>query len=217
MSKGGLLERLRGATRSLHDDLENDVDIHARLRTSAHYADHLSRLWRLHTTAEQVLSAVDFSSLGFSYPYPYRSSLLEQDLAFLGIDVKDLRAHARPRSPTLDTVAQGLGCMYVVEGSAKGARTILPAIRSSLDLDAERGASFFYGFGRETGRLWRACAGGIDAINAESEEGDSLIAAAEETFAMYRRGLVTDESVPLRGMTNGHHLKSWQLRHGHTT
>lgn len=192
MSKGGLLERLRGATRPLHDELENRVDIGARLKSFARYTDHLTRLWRLHLSAERALCTVDFAPLGFSYPYPYRSSLLEDDLTFLGIGKEGLVPKSLPDTPVLKTVAQGLGCMYVVEGSAKGARTILPAIKTSLDLDAAHGASFFYGFGKETGRLWRACVAGIEAIDPHSDDGDALVQTAKETFVFFRAGLIAE-------------------------
>jgi heme oxygenase len=129
MSKGSLHERLRAATRPLHDDLERSVNIDARLRSLAHYADHLALLWRLHAVAERALHRVDFGRFGFVYPYPYRSSLLEQDLAGLGVSADDLARLGLPRSPVLQTTAEGLGCMYVVEGSAKGARAILPEIK----------------------------------------------------------------------------------------
>ena len=201
MSKDDLLSRLRRETRPLHDELERSVDIDGRIGSLARYADHLTRLWRLHVTAEQALCSVDFSPLGFSYPFPYRSSLLEHDLALIGIETKHLDQLDFPEKPTLETCAEGLGCMYVVEGSAKGARSILPAIKASLDLDAKHGASFFYGFGRETGRLWRACAGGITAIDPDSDEGNTLIQAARATFAMFRKGLVGEHSVPVYGST----------------
>ncbi|MEM8573820.1 MAG: biliverdin-producing heme oxygenase [Pseudomonadota bacterium] len=217
MSKAGLLGRLRSATRPLHDDLENRVDIHTRLRSFALYTDHLTRLWRLHTAAEQALSTVDFSHLGFSYPCPYRSSLLEDDLALLGIDRDDLRQQALPEYQRLETVTEGLGCMYVVEGSAKGARTILPAIKDSLDLDANHGASFFYGFGKETGRLWRACAAGIEAIDAQSADGDTVVTAANETFSMFHQGLVADTMAPLGTIKDEPRAKAWRFRQGHTT
>ena len=215
MSKGSLLDRLRGETRPLHDELERAVDIRARLDSYARYADHLTRLWRLHVAAERALCSVDFAPLGFTYPYPYRSTLLEDDLTGLGVTAEGLEQLTIPDPPRLGTVARGLGCMYVVEGSAKGARAILPTIKACLDLDARHGATFFYGYGKETGRLWRACVEGINAIDTHSETGDALVLSAQETFAMFRKGLVA-EVLP-RVYEAPKHIPptSWRTRHGH--
>ena len=73
-SKESLYERLRGATRPLHDELEGAVRIGERLESPASYASHLVQLWQLHTSAETGLQALDFRPLGFVYPSPYRQS-----------------------------------------------------------------------------------------------------------------------------------------------
>jgi len=189
-SKGGLHERLRAATRPLHDDLERAVNIGERLASRQRYADHLARLWRLHVAAEKALQNLDFLPLGFVYPSPYRSVLLERDLADLGVAPDELRALDLPSTPSLETVPAGLGCLYVLEGSAKGARAILPEIGARLGLDAEMGARFFYGFGRETGQLWRDCLTAINGIDPASADGDRAVETAIETFVMFREGLV---------------------------
>jgi len=192
-SKDSLHERLRAATGPLHDELERTVNMGERLASRERYADHLVRLWRLHVAAEQALQNVDFSPLGFTYPSPYRARLLEQDLAHLRLPAEALSRLDLPQAPALDTIPAGLGCLYVVEGSAKGARAILPEIKAALGLDAERGATFFYGFGRETGHLWRASIAAINAIDPESIEGDEAVRAAVETFVMFHDGLVGTE------------------------
>ncbi len=190
MSERSLYERLRAATRSLHDDLERAVNISERLTSRAGYADHLARLWRLHVAAEKALQKINFTPFGFVYPAPYRSELLKQDLATIGAPVDPPQRPDLPAAPLLDTVSAGLGCLYVVEGSAKGARAILPEIKQALGFDAERGATFFFGLGRESGELWRKCVGAINSLDPESADGDAAVRAASETFAMFHEGLV---------------------------
>jgi heme oxygenase len=189
-STGSLYERLRAATQPLHGELEEAVDIAERLKSREGYARHLVGLYRAHAAIEAALQALDFSPFGFVYPCPYRSALLEDDLVVLGYPADALRRVEPPQPPQLKTIPAGLGCLYVVEGSAKGARAILPAISSSLGLDAKRGASFFYGFGRETGKLWRGCMSAIDTIDARSPQADCAVDAAIDTFNMFREVLV---------------------------
>jgi hypothetical protein len=44
--------------------------------------------------------------------------------------------------------------LYVIEGSALGGRVIAPKLKRTLGLAQGRGASFFHGFGGETGVMW---------------------------------------------------------------
>jgi heme oxygenase len=189
-SKESLYERLRGATRPLHDELEGAVRIGERLESPASYASHLVQLWQLHTSAETGLQALDFRPLGFVYPSPYRAALLEADLDFLGIPAARLQALPLPLAPTLPSLAAGLGCIYVVEGSAKGARAILPDIKSALGFDSEGGAAFFSGRGQGGKLLWRAFLAAIEHIPPGSEDADQAVDAAQATFAMFRAGLL---------------------------
>jgi heme oxygenase len=163
-SSVSLRERLRSATHALHEALERDVGIDDRIRTKSGYVSHLVQLWRLHASIEAELRLVDFAPVGFAYPHPYRAALLEADLATLGISDATLAALPLPPAPRLASIGAALGCVYVVEGSAKGARAILPAIESTLGIDAGSGASFFAGCGAGTGRLWRAALTAMNEI-----------------------------------------------------
>ncbi len=149
-SKGTLHERLRQSTRAAHEELERAVRIGERISTRAGYVAHLEQLWALHSAVERALDRFDFAPFGFMYRWPNRSALLEADLATLGVPKARLTSLRLPEAPRLDGISGALGSLYVVEGSAKGARAILPAIRNSLALDATSGASFFGGFGPET-------------------------------------------------------------------
>jgi heme oxygenase len=191
-SKDNLHERLRRDTRASHDELERAVDIGEQIATRERYRVYISRLWGLHMAAETALAAFDFRPLGFAYPVPYRSRLLADDLVNVGVRLKHLRLSPLPQAPIFNGIAAALGGVYVIEGSAKGARAILPRIAASLGFDAHHGASFFAGFGRETAALWHACLAAINAIAPTSPHADQSVEAAKATFAMFRRGLAPD-------------------------
>ena len=189
-SKESLHERLRAATRPLHDDLEQAVRIEERIHDRARYTAYLVQLWRLHSSAETAFQGLDFSPVGFVYPSPYRAALIEMDLAFLGLPPAALAKTSLPSVPRLTSIAAGLGCVYVVEGSAKGARAILPQIKTALGFDGNRGAAFFAGSGQEGKLLWHAFLAAIDRIEPASKDGDEVVEAAQQTFAMFKHGLV---------------------------
>lgn len=188
-SEDNLHGRLRAATRPLHAELELAVKIGERIRTRESYIDYLVRLFGLHVSAEIALQALNFTPLGFAYPSPYRSRLLAADLTELGVPPQALSSLALPPAPRLGTIPAGLGCIYVLEGSAKGARAILPEIAAALSLDPEKGATFFNGYGQETKLMWQALLSVLNRIEPSSEEGRQAVEAALETFGMFRRGL----------------------------
>ena len=83
---------------------------------------------------------------------------------FASADVEWLRAvagvepvaMASPLAATLPLAdpAEAMGSLYVIEGSALGGRVIAPQLKRTLGLDQGRGASYFNGFGGETGAMW---------------------------------------------------------------
>jgi heme oxygenase (biliverdin-IX-beta and delta-forming) len=180
---------LREATRALHEDLERAVDIDEEISSRARYAAYLARLWRVHSAAEKALAHIDFAPAGFDYSRRQRSRFLENDLYDLGIATNELSRISPVPFPWLESVEAGLGCVYVVEGSALGARAILPQIELRLGLTPDCGASYFVGFGEEGKPLWRACLNALNAIDPHSPTAVGVLDAAAATFAMFRQWL----------------------------
>ncbi len=54
----------------------------------------------------------------------------------------------------LADLAEVLGSIYVIEGSALGGRVIAPHLKTSLGIGPGHGASYFHGFGGQTGVMW---------------------------------------------------------------
>ncbi len=55
----------------------------------------------------------------------------------------------------LDHLVQVLGSIYVIEGSALGGRIVAPHLKTTLGIGPGHGASYFHGFGSQTGDMWR--------------------------------------------------------------
>jgi heme oxygenase len=55
----------------------------------------------------------------------------------------------------LDDLPQLLGSLYVIEGAALGGRLNAPHLKSTLGVGAGCGATYFHGFGGQTGLMWR--------------------------------------------------------------
>jgi heme oxygenase len=56
---------------------------------------------------------------------------------------------------TLDDIAAVLGSMFVIEDFTVGGQAVAARLKATLGLGLGRGASFFHGFGGDTGEVWR--------------------------------------------------------------
>jgi heme oxygenase len=187
-----LRSRLRAETRGLHDELERVVAIERQITSKMHYAGYLLRLWACHDTVEAKLGEIDFTPVGFDYRNNLRALLIEADLECLGITSAVRAAQPRPEPPRFATRDAALGYVYVIEGSAIGARAILPNITAALGFDARHGASFFGGT-RESKYIWQACLAALNAIEPHSASADDVVGSAKEAFGTFLRWLPCPE------------------------
>lgn len=183
-----LHKRLREETRTLHEDLEHAVAIDEQISSRTRYCAYLARLWALYSAAESALGSHDFSALGFNYGACRRSQLIESDLSDIGVDLVNLRNAIRPKAPALPTIEHALGCIYVLEGSALGARAMAPEVETKLGLTGTYGAKFFWGYGEEGKPIWRAVLASINAIDPVSSEAERVIQSAQATFLFFDAG-----------------------------
>lgn len=87
-----------------------------------------------------------------------RAAFLAQDLAHLHLRTPAALAARGAQAVAalpLGNLAQALGAMYVIEGSALGGQVIAPRLQHALGLSAGRGASYFNGYGEHSGPMWR--------------------------------------------------------------
>ncbi|MBS0252216.1 MAG: biliverdin-producing heme oxygenase [Proteobacteria bacterium] len=184
-----LHSRLRQETRILHEDLERAVQIDEQISTRGRYAAYLVRLWALYAAAEKSLRPIDFSPLGFDYSDRRRSELIESDLRTLGIDPLTLDRGMNLEAPLNRTIESGLGCVYVLEGSALGARAMAPTVEARLGLTKTHGAEFFWGYGEGGKLLWRTFLASVNAIDPFSVRAEQVVESAKATFLFFQRWL----------------------------
>lgn len=94
--------------------------------------------------------------------------------------------------PQVTNLGQAMGCMYVMEGSTLGGKLIYKRVQQQLELDYTNGASFFYGYGAETGSKWKAFQQALTNFSEQYPTDQDIIAAANDTFACFRRWLDTE-------------------------
>ena len=156
LSSEHALAELRLTTRAEHDRIEAILRLTEPMTLERYAAilggfDAFLRAWepRIHAALPERLQGW--------YRTRRRGGFASADVEWLravaGIERQTTAAHQAATLP-LGDLAEVLGSLYVIEGSALGGRVIAPHLKRTLGLAQGRGASYFHGFGAETGVMW---------------------------------------------------------------
>lgn len=150
-----VLQQLRTATTAQHLALEARLPLtHSRLDLDT-YTRIIKAYYGFHRPLQQAMER--FLAPQAIDPARQKIPALIKDLHALGLS--DTQIDALPRCsalPAIDSIAQLLGVMYVMEGATLGGQVLRRIIADRLGVDAERGGEFLDVYGRDTGRLWKA-------------------------------------------------------------
>jgi len=179
------IKNLRQQTAESHQKLEDNYLSRAILSpsvTQADYQKYLSGLYGLTIACEDQV----FPKVNHIVPQiekRYKSGKIIEDLSFTGYS--DLKIDELPYYQyKFSTVAEALGIMYVLEGSSLGGRILYKHINEFLGLDLANGAAYFWGYGQETGPMWKSFISEVARYAAENGEGQQIIDSAVKTFTI---------------------------------
>ena len=182
-----LLDELRSGTAAAHARVESRAGIERRLARPGGYASLLADLHALHAGFEDLLAAVPGpDAMPPALLRPGRARLLARDLEALG------HAPAAPQPPAvrIEGTAAALGCLYVLEGSARGGAVIAAAARRRLGAGVP--CDGLTGGGPAAARArWALLAATLEAFGAAvgpAERGEA-VRAALGTFAAFEQRL----------------------------
>jgi heme oxygenase len=156
LSSENAIAELRLTTRAEHDRIERILRL-AEPMTLARYGailcgfDAFLRAWepRIHAALPERLQSW--------FRARRRGGFASADVEWLrsvaGLEPVGMAAPLAATLP-LGDLAEVLGSLYVIEASALGGRVIAPQLKTTLGLAQGRGASYFHGFGGETGVMW---------------------------------------------------------------
>ena len=190
-----LSAQLRLSTRTIHAYTEATFELDQWLVDRTTYAALLTRLWGFHSAAESGLDLIqgwDGLTPGIVLAARHRAWRIEQDLADLGWP-RPTPVVGTPTDPLrMTSLADGLGCLYVIEGSAIGGRVIAARARAALGPDLA--TAFFADPARNTGQDWNALRAALDAFGAGAGAAArrSVIDAAHRTFGAFATVVVRE-------------------------
>ncbi len=126
-----------------------------------------------------------------SYCERRKTPRLASDLMALGAAPDTLAALPHCRElPDVASSARLLGCLYVIEGATLGGQIITRHLQTHLGLTPVCGASFFHGYGEQTGSHWKAFGARVRDFVQRSGGAGEVIAAANQTFVTFEAWLL---------------------------
>lgn len=181
---GDLLSALRSTTAEAHRRLEDAVDIPRLVLDPEGYRRLLIKFFGFYRPIERELGALTgWESCGLDLADRQKTPWLASDLAALGVDAPTLQTLPDCAVlPAIDRLAQGLGCLYVLEGATLGGLQITALMKGSpVAPDARR---FFASYGADTGLRWQEFLAALRSFEQRSAppEQAELLAAASNTF-----------------------------------
>lgn len=190
------LENLRNATSQSHTNLEA-LPISASIMnpkvTNSEYALYLNLMHDVVKDAEENIFP-QLNEIVADLTDRNKNHLLEQDLNFLGYSKES--TNTKPLSESLQNPSKAfaLGIFYVIEGSSLGGRVILKNINAALGHDIEKGASYFGGYGGQTGSHWKNFLGMLTQYEKDNNTADEIIAGADYAFNAISRHFTENTS-----------------------
>jgi heme oxygenase (biliverdin-IX-beta and delta-forming) len=193
-----ILPELRRITAPQHQALESAFDGRDSLGSKPAYERLLMRFFGIHSALEAQLDTVQGLPAALpDFAERRKSSALTADLAAFGVSTDG--AAICTDLPEMKTIAQALGCLYVLEGSTLGGQFMAREVRERLNLGPQIGSEFFSSYGSRVGSMWKTFGQHLELFaSANPTCREEILTTAQATFDCFSRWLrqpVT--SVPL--------------------
>lgn len=180
------MAQLKAETAALHRGIEQVVPLMRPTLDRLAYRSYLARLLGYLRPLEEQLARFSgaLRGLGVDFEARRKTPLVVRDLLFLGHDPHQLEAVPSCRHlPAADSLAEAVGCLYVLEGSTLGGQVILRTLGPRLSLTANEGLAFLTGYAEQTGTSWRAFAESVGRFDLQGADRAAVVRGARETFA----------------------------------
>jgi len=184
-ASAGFLQQLRESTAVLHKQLEAtpvSIALLSDTVTQQQYVDYLLKMNEVMAFYEKEILPVTAAVVPH-IEQRKKQHLLLQDLNYFAIQPKHPEVVTyHPALPEKIGLAFALGYMYVIEGSTLGGRVILKHVSKYINVSENAGASFFNGYGADTGVYWKDFLQILtDAATGEAEAA-AIIEGAKQAF-----------------------------------
>jgi len=177
-----LFEQLKTETHPAHEEVEKwgyGKEIQEDTLTLAQYQQLLWINYDWHSYYEPILDSLLSSDFQIKIQYSSRKklSLLEEEIQLRNWDLPPLSS----RKPKTFSFFEGLGILYVMEGSTLGGMYIHKKLSNHLEIS--QFPILFYGcYDKETAQKWRTLKKAIETEVSSEKEQNLVIKGAKEAF-----------------------------------
>lgn len=182
-----LSEKLKETTKTAHIELEKVlVQKIKSIRATEDYLEILVYFYQFYAPLEKAI----FSQLGTNLPdaaQRRKSEWIVEDIYCLKPSHPPFPTY--PDTPQIDSHAQAIGALYVIEGSTLGGQVICKMISQRLGISTKAGFRFFTGYGENTVTIWDNFKNYINGRKWSEEEEKELVGAANRTFGLFKQSI----------------------------
>ncbi|MGV6393332.1 biliverdin-producing heme oxygenase [Pseudomonas caspiana] len=182
-----VLQELRQATAVNHRGLERRLPFTSFELDLNAYTQLIKAYYGFYVPLEKVLDRFEWGAVTSSDRH--KASALESDLLALGMTAGEVQALAQcPDLPDIQTHAQLMGALYVVEGATLGGQILRRIARDKLGIHEGTGGKFLDVYGSDTGRMWKAYLEQLAQVAAPAER-HQVVSSALGIFVCFERWL----------------------------
>jgi heme oxygenase len=183
---------LRDSTDAIHRRLDANLNSLGMMRDRHSYTLILMGFLGLLRPLEQQLARIAWEGSGIDFSLRRKVHWLQCDLEKLGLLPEECaRIPDCPSVPTISSVPEGLGALYVIEGATLGGQIISRQILTDLNINGANGGRFFAAYGDDTGRLWREFVSVLDCHCPGTKTADVIEKIAISTFNCFENWMAT--------------------------
>ena len=189
----GIMGRLKAETAEQHAIAEAkplEAALVAGSIDHDQYKQYLGQRWLIHRELEAATDralAEDRRLSQLGLPGLYQTANIEADLGYLGVETSTIEPLQGAQN-LVGTIQQApspavlMGIYYVFEGSKNGARFIARALGKAWGKTDGEGMKYLDPHGEAQRGLWMKFREDMNAIDWSSEEQDTMVKAAQDTF-----------------------------------
>lgn len=174
-------KRLKAATREAHARLDSRIMQAQPFADLDRYGSFLSMQYMFHRDLDALFFDQQLDIFLPDLAGRRRLTMIERDFADLGMSIPVLEEKPYFSLGQEITLPQGLGWLYVIEGSNLGAAFLLK-YAAKIGLNEDFGARHLAGAPEGRGLHWRTFTATFDSVNLTDEEEQIAVAGAEDAF-----------------------------------
>jgi heme oxygenase len=177
-----ILTRLKQKTLWHRERLGKRLDLFHSVHTADDYRLLLGKFLGFYEPVEAALEATfDWSMVKFDFASRKKTPLLMRDLHSLGIEDTLLLPRCKTL-PSLNTLPQAFGCLYVFESATLSWGIVLSHLSRTLGVTRESGGAFFNSYGDRVVARWHDFAQQLRAYASRPDLEESVIRTAVDTL-----------------------------------